>query len=254
MHLWIVVCFALGGGCAVTSVERAGPITTAPDRIYQDLAKRQEDDEAVCGFLDGEPVSCMGGHCGFLSVRRSGDVYAGCCDSSQCYFYTTCLENRSADGDMTLGCVGSSSACAINYWVDEGATGYSCAESSTINLITHISETSFPMPSSSEPTGGGEPSTGTVSPTQTEAFPTQSGSPTLSASPTKTAGDDGSPPGLGSEHGTFSHRFPAQPDVNQNTDLNTQQRIGAGVGSGVLGSLFLGVFLIFGCLLPLRRS
>ncbi|ESU17994.1 hypothetical protein FGSG_10786 [Fusarium graminearum PH-1] len=113
-------------------------------------------------------------------------------------------------------------ACATYTWPGFGAEGYFCAPSRT--TITVIAEKT----AGDETTSAIEPSDATTAPLPEPTDGGETDYSTADGHPQPTL--DGGP-NLGTEH-----------------DLSSQQRIGAGVGSGVSGGLLLLFFAIFGCL------
>ncbi|KAI8718483.1 hypothetical protein NCS52_00627300 [Fusarium sp. LHS14.1] len=178
-------------------------------------------DPRTCGYVDGDPdtaVTCPSS-CALLYVSGRDSLYLGCCNDVQCNIPTTCIESGTASGRATLACTeGSSSRCATWTWPDLSAEAYACA--TTRATFTVATETSTITTS------------GIIN-TSTEV--------NLTSKPEPTSGDDDnkdSNPGIGWEH-----------------DLDSRQRVGAGIGSGVTGGLLLIFFGIFGCWRgPARRE
>ncbi|KAF5247403.1 hypothetical protein FAUST_821 [Fusarium austroamericanum] len=132
------------------------------------------------------------------------------------------INGGTAPNDYTVECTDDSlPACATYTWPGLGAEGYFCAPSRT--TITVIAEKT-----------AGDETTSAIEPNATTASlpePTDGGETDYSTADGHPQPTDEGGPNLGTEH-----------------DLSSQQRIGAGVGSGVSGGLLLLFFAIFGCL------
>ncbi|UPL01314.1 hypothetical protein LCI18_012248 [Fusarium solani-melongenae] len=164
---------------------------------------------SICGFANRGTMSvyCLSNmSCATLDLTRRGGPYVGCCDDDECTFLTTCVESGIVFGKLTLQCTGSPlSRCATRTWRDISATNYFCATSPTILTYTKSKDMYY-----------------TTKPT--EDIPTTAYVPT-STSDSGDDNDDDGDPGMDWEH-----------------DLSSKQRVGAGVGSGVIGGLLLMFF------------
>ncbi|KAF0642806.1 hypothetical protein FPSE5266_08833 [Fusarium pseudograminearum] len=155
------------------------------------------------------------------------------------------INGGTAPNDYTVECTDDSlPACATYTWPGLGAEGYFCAPSRT--TITVIAEKT-----------AGDETTSAIEPPATTTPPDATSAPL--PEPTKTAAEptfystaSGHPPP------TDGHPQPTDdggPNLGTEHDLSSQQRIGAGVGSGVSGGLLLLFFAIFGCCgWPSRRT
>ncbi|KAK6699868.1 hypothetical protein SNK05_012668 [Fusarium graminearum] len=189
--------------------------------------------DSVCGYINGDidlALDCSSRSCGFLSILGHSNRYVGCCDGANCAIPTVCIESGTAPNDYTVECTDDSlPACATYTWPGFGAEGYFCAPSRT--TITVIAEKT----AGDETTSAIEPSDATTAPLPEPTDGGETDYSTADGHPQPTL--DGGP-NLGTEH-----------------DLSSQQRIGAGVGSGVSGGLLLLFFAIFGCCgWPSRRT
>ncbi|RMJ06729.1 hypothetical protein CDV36_013674 [Fusarium kuroshium] len=199
--------------------------------VTQVTVTEQVDDE------DDTSVFCLSNRaCATLDIAERGGPFVGCCDEDGCIFRTTCVESGIVFGELTLECTGNPlSRCGTRTWGDISATAYFCATSRTTQSLIRSKD---PL-ATSDPTDDNDDDDATEYDSTTDhAPPTLSVPPKYSSTsgyaPTSTSdgddNDDDGDPGMDWEH-----------------DLSWRQRVGAGIGSGVIGGLLLIFFGIFGC-------
>ncbi|KAJ3462640.1 hypothetical protein MRS44_007426 [Fusarium solani] len=228
-----VFCLAFAASLAFEAVAQT-TITVGADDEDDSFSSvttsaTNSEDPRTCGYFNGDETSdpddavTCSSSCAILYVSGRNNNYLGCCDDDQCYIPTTCIESGTASGRLTVECTeGPSSRCETWTWPDFSAEAYGCATSrATLTVAT-------------------ETTTEGVTVTGSRTYSTAS-QPTLGPQPTDDDdgdGDDNGSPGIGWEH-----------------DLDSRQRVGAGIGSGVTGGLLLIFFGIFGCWRgPTRRE
>ncbi|RSL47081.1 hypothetical protein CEP53_010067 [Fusarium sp. AF-6] len=207
-----VFCLAFVASLAIEVVAQRTTISVGADDDDDSLSSvptstSTSEDPGTCGYVDGDPddaVTCPSS-CALLFVSGRDSLYYGCCNDEQCNIPITCIESGTASGRATLACTeGPSSRCKTWTWPDLTAEAYACDTTRT-KLTVATEATSITTTS------------GIIS-TRTDI--------TVSAAPTEGDGgdndDDSGSPGIGWEH-----------------DLDSRQRVGAGIGSGVTGGLLL---------------
>ncbi|KAF2625196.1 hypothetical protein BU25DRAFT_311684, partial [Macroventuria anomochaeta] len=122
------------------------PRPTGGPPSLAELFRRQQADDGVCGYLDGEsdaPVSCTVGNC-LYDERIS---WFGCCTGtmrSDCQLFTTCVGSASinsclsnsacANDEYALACTASTAGVCMTMWgsVTKGTVNhYVCGSTST---------------------------------------------------------------------------------------------------------------------------
>ncbi|RSL78907.1 hypothetical protein CEP51_007798 [Fusarium floridanum] len=202
-----IVHLTLAAGLAIEVVAQRTTISVGADDEDDSFSSvptstSTSEDPGTCGYVDGDPddaVTCPSS-CALLFVSGRDSLYYGCCNDEQCNIPITCIESGTASGRATLACTeGPSSRCKTWTWPDRSAESYGCATTRT--KLTVATEA-------------------------TSITTTGDGDITVSAAPTSGDGDDNDDdsgsPGIGWEH-----------------DLDSRQRVGAGIGSGVTGGLLL---------------
>ncbi|KAH6644009.1 hypothetical protein C7974DRAFT_12457 [Boeremia exigua] len=138
-------------GPAPTAVGEANlngrsPRPTGGPPSLPELFRRQQRDNGMCGYLNGDseaPVSCSIGTCLYDDTIS----WFGCCTGSSrsdCELFTTCVGSASissclsnsacANDDFALACTASTAGVCMTMWgeVDEGSvSNYVCGSSST---------------------------------------------------------------------------------------------------------------------------
>ncbi|RSL48824.1 hypothetical protein CEP54_012716 [Fusarium duplospermum] len=202
-----VFCLAFTASLALEAVAQTTITVGADDEddsfssVPTSTSKSEGPD--TCGYVDGDPddaVTCPSS-CALLFVSGRDSFYYGCCNDDQCNIPTTCIESGTASGRATLACTeGLSSRCKTWTWPDRSAESYACATTRTKLTVA----------------------------TEATITTTVGDDITVTAGPSPTFGDgddnddDSGSPGIGWEH-----------------DLDSRQRVGAGIGSGVTGGLLL---------------